>query len=375
MHDGTAPPARSPPTRPSSSRAPSRSPRRTCTTRRRTRHRPTYRRCRVPRRPGPTGRVARAGQSTGPISTSGEFTGNMRFAQQADRITGELTATGQNLSLASWSTPATVNPASRAAPAAPGYQTIWQEPQLTIRGTTNYDAAADRLSFDQFQIQSNTLQANAAGQIEQTLDRRRVQRQRHAELRPRPSHAAAAAVHRRRHPTHRPRAGTIRARRKTQRRQRPASSAHRHVDQRSVPIRNSAIRNPQSIGRAASAPSSNCPGPARTSTACPSAPAGSPPRSATARFASSRLSLAVGEGQLTAAPNVRFDPEPAELTLPAGPLITNVRISPEVSEAMLKYVAPVLAGATQSEGQFSLQLDGTARAARRYRSRPTRPAS
>ena len=46
------------------------------------------------------------------------------------------------------------------------------------------------------------------------------------------------------------------------------------------------------------------------------------------------------------------------LTMPAGPVITNVHISPEVSEAMLKYVAPVLAGATQSEGQFSLQLDG-----------------
>jgi hypothetical protein len=47
------------------------------------------------------------------------------------------------------------------------------------------------------------------------------------------------------------------------------------------------------------------------------------------------------------------------MTLPPGPVITNVRISPEVSEAMLKYVAPVLAGATQSEGQFSLQLDST----------------
>ncbi len=44
--------------------------------------------------------------------------------------------------------------------------------------------------------------------------------------------------------------------------------------------------------------------------------------------------------------------------MPAGPVLTNVRISPEVSEAMLKFVAPVLAGATQSEGQFSLQLDG-----------------
>jgi hypothetical protein len=70
------------------------------------------------------------------------------------------------------------------------------------------------------------------------------------------------------------------------------------------------------------------------------------------------LSLAVGEGRLTASPYVRLDPEPSELLLPAGPMITNVRISPEVSEAMLKYVAPVLAGATQSDGSFSLQLEG-----------------
>jgi hypothetical protein len=44
--------------------------------------------------------------------------------------------------------------------------------------------------------------------------------------------------------------------------------------------------------------------------------------------------------------------------MPSGPVITNVRISPEVSEAMLKFVAPVLSGTTQSEGQFSLALDG-----------------
>jgi hypothetical protein len=70
------------------------------------------------------------------------------------------------------------------------------------------------------------------------------------------------------------------------------------------------------------------------------------------------VTLAVGEGTLTASPEVRLDPPPSELTLPQGPLISNVRISPEVSEAMLKYVAPVLAGATQSEGLFSLALDG-----------------
>jgi hypothetical protein len=69
------------------------------------------------------------------------------------------------------------------------------------------------------------------------------------------------------------------------------------------------------------------------------------------------LSLAIGEGRLNASPQVRLDPAPSELVLPAGPLITNVRISPEVSEAMLKYVAPVLAGATQSDGLFSLDLE------------------
>ena len=77
------------------------------------------------------------------------------------------------------------------------------------------------------------------------------------------------------------------------------------------------------------------------------------------------LAIAVAEGQLTTAPQVRLDPEPMELTLPPGPVLTNVRISPQVSEAMLKYIAPVLAGATQSEGQFSLQLERSAGAARR----------
>jgi translocation and assembly module TamB len=70
------------------------------------------------------------------------------------------------------------------------------------------------------------------------------------------------------------------------------------------------------------------------------------------------LALAVAEGRLTASPLVRLDPEPMELTMPAGPVLSDVRISPEVSQAMLQYIAPVLSGATQSEGQFSLALDG-----------------
>ncbi len=68
--------------------------------------------------------------------------------------------------------------------------------------------------------------------------------------------------------------------------------------------------------------------------------------------------FAVGGGRLTASPRVLLKPEPAVLTLPAGPLLTNVTITPEVSDRMLKYIVPPVARATQSEGQFSLRLDG-----------------
>jgi hypothetical protein len=71
------------------------------------------------------------------------------------------------------------------------------------------------------------------------------------------------------------------------------------------------------------------------------------------------ISLAVAEGKLTTAPHVRFDPRPSELSLPAGPLLADVRISPQVGEAMLKFIAPVLSGATESDGRFSLTLGTT----------------
>ena len=63
----------------------------------------------------------------------------------------------------------------RAGPpaAAAGYQTIWQEPTLTLRGVASYESSADRLAFDQFQIQSNTLQATAGGTDRKTFHRRR----------------------------------------------------------------------------------------------------------------------------------------------------------------------------------------------------------
>ena len=85
----------------------------------------------------------------------------------------------------------------------------------------------------------------------------------------------------------------------------------------------------------------------------------SPRRHPGRRLAATRtINLAVGEGQLTAAPNIRFDPEPSELTMPPGPLLTNVRISPEVSEAMLKFVA---AGARRCDAKRRSVLVATRR--------------
>lgn len=71
------------------------------------------------------------------------------------------------------------------------------------------------------------------------------------------------------------------------------------------------------------------------------------------------LDIAIGDGgRLTTQPLVQLDPPPSFVALPTGPVLTGVRITPEVSEQMLKYVAPVLAGATRSEGLFSLQTTG-----------------
>jgi translocation and assembly module TamB len=71
------------------------------------------------------------------------------------------------------------------------------------------------------------------------------------------------------------------------------------------------------------------------------------------------LDVSVGEGKLTTNPTVIFDPLPQRLIIPAGPLISNVQISPAVSEQMLKYVAPILAGATRVDGKFSIDLAET----------------
>lgn len=68
------------------------------------------------------------------------------------------------------------------------------------------------------------------------------------------------------------------------------------------------------------------------------------------------IDVAVGQGRLTATATARIDPAPAVVSLRPGPLVTDVAMSAEVNEQLLKYIAPVLADATQIDGKYSLSL-------------------
>jgi hypothetical protein len=63
-------------------------------------------------------------------------------------------------------------------------------------------------------------------------------------------------------------------------------------------------------------------------------------------------------GTLTVAPLAHLSPGPAELVLGKGPLLTNVPVTDELADAWMKFVAPILAEATRTDGIVSVQLDG-----------------
>ncbi len=262
----------------------------------------------------------------------GMVTGNVRFNQQADRITGELTVTGERLALAQLSSANRGGGPPGSQPSA--YQAIWQEPTVNVRGTTIYEPVADRLAFQQFQVQSQTLAVMADGTIEKLSTTADVN--------------ASGALNydlAQLTPLLKPFVGE------------GVQLAGRDTAQ--FQARGSLANTPAGLPWSRTL-EATCEVPWQSANVY-GLPIGPGKLAAVLGQGMVRvdpLSIAVAEGQLTSAPQVRLDPAPMELTIPPGPLLTNVRISPEVSEAMLKYIAPVLAGATQSEGQFSMQLSG-----------------
>jgi hypothetical protein len=70
------------------------------------------------------------------------------------------------------------------------------------------------------------------------------------------------------------------------------------------------------------------------------------------------LQLTVGpSGKVSLTPRVILDANPQVLEIASGQVISNVTISPEVSDRMLKYAAPIVAGAARTEGSFSFFLN------------------
>ncbi|MCA9150484.1 MAG: hypothetical protein KDA92_14335, partial [Planctomycetales bacterium] len=67
------------------------------------------------------------------------------------------------------------------------------------------------------------------------------------------------------------------------------------------------------------------------------------------------LSLPMAGGRVHLSPRVELMP-PLLLTLPAGPLVERVAITPEMCQSWMKYVAPLVADATAAQGEFSLRV-------------------
>lgn len=70
------------------------------------------------------------------------------------------------------------------------------------------------------------------------------------------------------------------------------------------------------------------------------------------------LNLPASEGRLQFGPTVRLAPGPMLVTHDPGRVIDRVRITPEMCNQALQYIAPALAGVAKAEGRFSIDLDG-----------------
>ncbi len=64
------------------------------------------------------------------------------------------------------------------------------------------------------------------------------------------------------------------------------------------------------------------------------------------------------QGRLALQAELHMDRQPMEFRLSAGTLARQIQLDQAACRSALKYVVPVLASVTQSQGQFSIQLDG-----------------
>jgi hypothetical protein len=69
------------------------------------------------------------------------------------------------------------------------------------------------------------------------------------------------------------------------------------------------------------------------------------------------LELAVSEGRVRFAPQVRLSDTPMLLSVAPGRVAEQIRINPRMCAHGLQYIAPVMAGVATAEGRFTIELD------------------
>ncbi|MGE0605953.1 MAG: hypothetical protein AB7O62_02425 [Pirellulales bacterium] len=69
------------------------------------------------------------------------------------------------------------------------------------------------------------------------------------------------------------------------------------------------------------------------------------------------IDVTVSDGRLTTAPTIRLLPQPRLAQIDKGPVLTKVRITPQMCSRGMKFVLPILADAAKAEGTFSVDLD------------------
>ena len=70
------------------------------------------------------------------------------------------------------------------------------------------------------------------------------------------------------------------------------------------------------------------------------------------------IDMAVSNGRVKLAPRILLNENPAVLVVDRGRMLDRVHLTPEMCKAWIKYVAPLLADATKTEGVLSLDMTG-----------------
>jgi len=70
------------------------------------------------------------------------------------------------------------------------------------------------------------------------------------------------------------------------------------------------------------------------------------------------LDVECNKGRLRLAPRITLAPQAKDITLGPGRVVEQVQITPAMCNAMLQYVAPLLAGVTSVQGSLSIDLEG-----------------